>query len=390
MKLLIFSCLIFLNLACNAGEIIAKVNDQPISSFDAEARAKLISIQNSTPLTKEKKKEYIKSALNALIDDRVKIAEAKRNGFSVSKNEIKDAIHHLEKQNGLKKDEMGKMLAKNNIPLSILEEQIQADLMWLQVLQKNKRSLKEASEAEINTLKSKLKNDLKQEGFYVAEMLIPDKKDAEESYQALHKGTSFQELAKKYSIAPTAQKGGEVGWVKKNKYAPEVMSVLKQMGPGDVSVPLKTENGYLIVLVIDRKYAITTDTIPIIELAQMALPANKTSALGDTIKEINSCDSFLAFARDIAIKESVKSGMVSPEQLPRELKNILQDAPNKKIIGPIQTPDADLFFMKCQMIQKKVIPSDDELKMQLEAKAMEELSEKLLRNAKRFAVIEIN
>ena len=82
--------------------------------------------------------------------------------------------------------------------------------------------------------------------------------------------------------------------------------------------------------------------------------------------------------------------MVSPEQLPRELKNILQDAPNKKVIGPIQTPDADLFFMKCQTIQKKVIPSDDELKMQLEAQAMEELSEKLLRNAKRFAVIEVN
>ncbi len=390
MKLLIFLCLIFLNFACNAGEIIAKVNDQPISSFDAESRAKLISIQNSTPLTKEKKKEYIKSALNALIDDRVKIAEAKRNGFSVSAKEIKDAIHHLEAQNGLKKNEMGKMLAKNNIPLSILEEQIQADLMWLQVLQKNKRSLNEPSKAEIEKLKSKLKNELKQEGFYIAEMLIPDKKNAEECYQALHKGSPFQELAKKYSIAPSAQKGGEVGWIKNNKYSTEIMSVLKQMGPGDVSVPLKTEKGYLIVLVLDRKYAITTDTIPIIELAQMALMANKTSALGDTIKELNSCDAFLTFAKDIAIKESVKSGMVSPEQLPRELKNILQDAPNKKVIGPIQTPDADLFFMKCQTIQKKVIPSDDELKMQLEAQAMEELSEKLLRNAKRFAVIEVN
>ena len=289
----------------------------------------------------------------------------------------------------MKKGEMGKMLQKNNIPMSVLEKQIRADLMWLQVLQKNKRSLHQPTQTEIDQLKSKLKNELKEEGFYVAEMLIKDQKEAEECYRLLHQGNSFQDLAKKYSIADTNIKGGEVGWIENNRYSKEIYDVLKQMGPGDVSTPLKTPKGYLIVLVVDRKYAITTETIPVWELAQMALLANKTSALGDTINKLNSCDAFLSFAKDIAIKDSVKSGMISPQQLPRELKNILQDAQTKKVIGPIQTPDSDLFFMKCQIINKKVIPEDSELKMRLESKAMEELSAKLLRNAKRFTVIEM-
>ncbi len=389
MKLFIFVCFMLIHFSCNAGQIIAKVNDQPISSFDANARAKLISIQNSTPLSKEKRNEYVQAALNSLIDDRVKIAEAKKNGFSVSNKEIQEAISHLESQNGMKKGEMGKMLQKNNIPMGILEEQIRADLMWLQVLQKNKRSLHQPTQKEIDQLKTNLKNELKEEGFYVAEMLIKDQKEAEECYRQLHQGSSFQDLAKKHSIANSRAKGGEVGWIEKNKYSKEIYEVLKQMGPGDVSAPLKTPNGYLIVLVIDRKYAITTETIPVWELAQMALPANKTSALGDTINKLNSCDGFLNFAKDIAIKESVKSGMISPQQLPRELKNILQDAPTKKVVGPIQTPDSDLFFMKCQIINKKVIPEDNELKMRLEAQSMEELSAKLLKNAKRFTVIEM-
>lgn len=389
MKLFIFTCLLLINLSCNAAQIVAKVNDQPISAFDATARAKLISIQNSTPLTKEKKSEYVQAALDSLIDDKVKIIEAQKNGFSVSDKEVKEAIAHLESQNGMKKGEMAKVLEKNNIPLSILEEQIHADLMWLQVLQKNKRSLHQPTQAEIDQLKNNLKNELKEEGFYVAEMLISNQKEAEECYQELHKGKSFQELAKKHSIASSAQKGGEVGWVEKNKYSKEIFEVLKQMGPGDVSTPLKTPNGYLILLVIDRKYAITTETVPVWELAQMALPANKTSALGDTINKLNSCENFLNFAKDIAIKESVKSGMISPQQLPRELKSILQDAKLKKVVGPIQTPDSDLFFMKCQIINKKVIPEDSELKLRLEAKSMENLSEKLLRNAKRFTVIEM-
>ena len=389
MKLLLFMALILTNLSCFGGEIIAVVNDKPISSFDAEARAKLISIQNSTPITSSKKKEYVKKALDSLINDQIKIFEAEKNGFRVEDNEIKEAIYHLEAQNGLKKGEMSKMLSKNQIPLHILENQIRADLMWLQVIQKNKRSLKQPSETEINQLKTKIKNELKEEGFYVAEMLIEDKNDAEESYRQLHQGISFQDLAKKYSISPSAQKGGEVGWIKPNQYSKEVMDALKLMGPGDVSTPLKTKEGYLIILMLDRKYAITTDTIPIWELAQMALEANKTSAFGDKIKGFKDCDEFLEFAKTVAIKESVKSGMVSPEQLPRELKELLIKAETKKIIGPIQTPQSDLFFMKCKITNKKVIPEDNELRTQLEAKSMEELSEKLLRNAKRFAVVEM-
>ncbi len=389
MKSLLFICLILLNLPSYSGQIVAIVNDKPISTFDAEARAKLISIQNSTPITTAKKKEYIKKALDSLINDQIKITEAEKNGFKVEEKEVNDAITHLEMQNGLKKGEMEKTLARNQIPLHILKDQIKADLMWLQVIQKNKRSLKEPTETQITQLRENIRKELRQEGFYVAEMLIENQKDAKESYRKLHQGTAFQDLAKKYSIAPSAQKGGEVGWIKPTQYSKEVMDALRLMGPGDVSTPLKTDKGYLIILMIDRKYAITTSTIPIWELAQMALEANKTSAFGDKIKGLKNCTEFLDFAKTIAIKESVKSGMVSPEQLPRELKELLSKETTQKVIGPIQTPESDLFFMKCKITNKKVVPEDNELKAQLEAKAMEELSEKLLRNAKRFAVIEM-
>ena len=133
-KTLLLAGVMFTSISCFAGQIVATVNDQPISTFDAEARAKLISIQNSSPITKDKKVAYVKEALDSLINDKIKISAAQRQGFSVSKQEIKDAISHLEKQNGLKPNEMAKMLAKNQIPLRILEEQIQADLMWLQVI----------------------------------------------------------------------------------------------------------------------------------------------------------------------------------------------------------------------------------------------------------------
>lgn len=389
MRSLLFSTLILLSLTANAGQIVATVNDQPISSFDAEARAKLISIQNASPITKEKKKEYIKAALDALINDRVKITDATKKGFTVSEKEIQEAIFHLEAQNSMKKGSMESMLKKNQIPLHILKDQIKADLLWLQVIQQNKKTLLPPSEKEIATLKDNIRKELKSEGFYVAEMLIKDEKQAQECYQQLHQGKSFPELAKKYSSATSAFKGGEIGWIDGTHYQKEITDVLRVMSSGELSAPLKTKNGYLILLVLDRKYPIHTDTVPIWEVSQMALNSNHTAALGDQINNLKSCSAFNTFAKEHAIKESVKSGMISPEQLPRELKELLKDAPIKHVIGPIQTPDSDLFFMKCKITNKKVIPSDEELRMRLEADKMEQLSERLLKNAKRFTVIEM-
>ncbi len=389
MRSLLFIALLLLNLSANAGQIVATVNDQPISSFDAEARAKLISIQNSTPITKEKKKEYVQSALEALINDRVKISEASKKGFTVSEKEIQEAVFHLEVQNGMKKGSMENMLKKNQIPFQILKDQIKADLMWLQVIQQNKKSLLPPSQKEIETLKANIKKELRAEGFYVAEILIEDEKKAKECYQQLNQGVPFPELAKKYSSAPSNKKGGEIGWIDGKHYAKEITDALRVMSSGELSTPLKTKSGYLILLVLDRKYPIFTDTVPVWEVSQMALNSNHTAAFGDKIMGLKTCSVFQDFAQENAIKESVKSGMISPEQLPRELKEILKDAPLKQVIGPIQTPDSDLFFMKCQVINKKVVPSDEELKMQLESQKMEQLSERLLKNAKRFAVIEM-
>ena len=95
-----------------AGQIVATVNDEPISSFDVEARAKLIAVQRAEYLNNKRKAQYIKEALDLIIDEKVKNIEAKKYGFTVSDADVAQAIAHLEKQNNLKPGEMKTMLPK--------------------------------------------------------------------------------------------------------------------------------------------------------------------------------------------------------------------------------------------------------------------------------------
>ncbi len=384
---LILFILIF-GYSANAGQIVATVNDEPISSFDVEARAKLIAVQRAEYLNNKRKAQYIKEALDLIIDEKVKNIEAQKYGFTVNDADIAQAIAHLEKQNHLKPGEMKTMLAKNGVPIEVLQNQLKADLLWLQVIQRQNDGAAKALPAEIEKKKQELRAKLKEEEFFVFEILISGKNEAEKCYRELQSGTPFDKVVAKYSKAPSKEMGGEVGWVKPNHYSKEITAVLRQLNIGDLSAPLKTQNGYLILLLQDKKTPIYSDSISLWELAQMAMPTKEAVSFEKELTALNSCETFLTFADNYAIKESIKSGLVAPDQLPSEIKTILEKEPIKTVIGPIRTQDADVFFMKCAVRKKQVLPDDEMIKAQIENDKMEALSEKLLRNAKRFVVIE--
>ncbi len=66
--------------------------------------------------------------------------------------------------------------------------------------------------------------------------------------------TNFDELAKEYSEDPgSALNGGELGWFKKGVMVPEFEEAAFSLGKGEISEPIKTQFGYHLILVEDKK-----------------------------------------------------------------------------------------------------------------------------------------
>ncbi len=371
-----------------AAEIAVTVNDVPISTFDIEARARLMSLQHPEELTNKRKSQLIKMAMAALVDDQIKIQEAKKQGLSVTDTDITKAIAHLETQNNMPRGQMTKMLQKNDIPLTVLTNQIQADLLWLQVVSAQQEDVSAVSPFEIDEKENKMRAKLREEAFFVAEVVVPTKESADEVVHAIKSGGHFEAIAKERSIADSKKTGGLVGWVKKGHYPPAVDKVLSDMQPGDLSAPIKTKDGYIIIAMEDKRNPITTDFVTIWDLAQMGIASDKTVKLMPQIVVLNSCDAFMKLAEENGLPDSVKRGNVAPDQLPRELRDVLKKQKMQTVVGPIRAQEGDVFFMKCGTSTERILPTRDEIKSQIEVEKMEGLSEQLLENAKRFAVIE--
>ena len=66
---------------------------------------------------------------------------------------------------------------------------------------------------------------------------------------------TFEEAAKEYSKGPSAEKGGELGFFSKGQMVPEFENAAFELETGEFSEPVKTQYGYHIITVKEKKPA---------------------------------------------------------------------------------------------------------------------------------------
>ena len=69
-------------------------------------------------------------------------------------------------------------------------------------------------------------------------------------YQEINK-SNFEAAAGIYSISQSKEYGGKLGWIRSNQISEKIYSLIKNIK--DVSEPIKTENGYLILKVNEKR-----------------------------------------------------------------------------------------------------------------------------------------
>lgn len=110
-----------------AQNIVALVNGEPITQFDIEQRAKLIQLST-------RKSPSSKETLEELISEKVKVREARKFNLKVSEAEIESAYAGMGSRMRLSKDQLTQTLARSGIRPETLKSQIEAGIVWNQLL----------------------------------------------------------------------------------------------------------------------------------------------------------------------------------------------------------------------------------------------------------------
>ena len=103
------------------------------------------------------------------------------------------------------------------------------------------------------------------------------REEAEEVLKKLNEGGDFSELAKKYSDGPTASSGGDLGFFGRGQMVPGFDREVFSMEPGKLAGPVRTQFGYHIIKLEEKRAAEVLDLENVKELIKGKLFIEKTT-----------------------------------------------------------------------------------------------------------------
>lgn len=78
-------------------------------------------------------------------------------------------------------------------------------------------------------------------------ILVRHEYEARDIQRKLQEGKSFEEMAKDYSLCPSAARGGDLGEFPKGRMVPAFEKALLNLKEGEVSGIVKTQFGYHLI-----------------------------------------------------------------------------------------------------------------------------------------------
>ncbi len=375
--------------------ILAVVNDDIVSDRDFDRRADFIRLTNQADPSRKDIRDRI---LKQLIDEKLKQQAARAAGVAVSDDEVDNAVRVTLRQNGLDYDAVVKLLRKNDLPLSVIEDQIKSDLLFLRAVKKTEGHRAEVTERDVDAKIGEIKEQSNQKHYLVSEILLPvDSPDRDgETYglamsliMRLRDGEAFEDIAKRYSAR------AEPVWVGEKTLSPAEKEELSVMREGQLSQPVKTAEGYkLIVLHAVRDPESPDERQKLVRLTQMFLPdglpaEKRAAALRDANMTRGSCDQFARVAQELKTTPRVDLGKMPENALPAPIRAVVARAGLLEPTAPLPIEGGDLVFMVCSRETASALPAKDEIRARIESDRIETLAQRRLRELRRAAVTEI-
>jgi peptidyl-prolyl cis-trans isomerase SurA len=242
--------------------VVAVVDKEVITWSELYKMMEYESSDKMKALNEEERKKTFKDNealfLDKLIDLKLQVQEAKRNGIEVSPEEVTEAIQNIKQKYSLTDTTFEESLKKEGLTLEEYKKRFSEQILVGHLTNKEIRNKIVVSDEEVNKFLEKNKEKFADSGGYRLSQIFfrkaksdTEKKAIEDTagliIQKLKAGEDFSALAKEYSEDSTAKIGGDLGYIKNKHMAKEFIDVLSAMKAGDFSKPFWTDKGLHII-----------------------------------------------------------------------------------------------------------------------------------------------
>ena len=389
--------------------IVATVNGQPITNYDVEQRALFLEFATNIEITDQNRERIFEDALQLIIDDKLRLDAARELIPEVEAMVLPQARDFINQNFGTDNQSGNRTLMNDGIDPMTVQQKYTSDLAWSNFISAKfsdkfanieQRIDDEIEKMQINAAKPQVK---------LAEIVITPgpnrnleqtRELALEMIAAIRKGASFTEIARQYSVAGSASRGGDVGWAVTEKLPKAFRDAISAIETGDVTEPVLLDGAVYILRrsgareegLIDMSQSRVWLARAVLPLAADATDADRLEAgarIERDTESVATCD-----AMD-ALNTSYESGAVSRldnmmiGDLAPQMQKLVQSLEIGVPSGPLGFAEGVASMMVCKLLEPKLeLPSRDDVRQGLIDKIFGSLSERQLQRLRRTAVIE--
>jgi len=248
-KLSAIIALCFIAAACSKGngDVLAEVNGNEIYASDVQNVVNQEKQKYDPAIvgTPDSMKRLTKAALEVLIQEALLLDEARRANVDVSDEDLNNDLK--ENFGTADRSEIKDALKEYDLDANFWFRTQRNKLIIRKLVEQEVISTIPVNDSEIKKYYNKNKKEFMRGKQYRARQILTDSLDrAKEIKQKLKEGASFEELAKKYSLSPDSERGGDLGFFSTKDYPAAFSEICAQLDVNEISGIKKTEYGYQI------------------------------------------------------------------------------------------------------------------------------------------------
>ena len=224
--------------AAPVSRVVAVVNGDMITSRELERAVKPEFIgQQIDPAKNPEMADMVRKAvLERMINEKILHQQAAKDGISVTDQQIDATLQDMISQSGMEREAFFAKMAKDGYSEKLLRDQARTQITAQMVMNRNVVKKVVVTEEEINEFYRKNMAGFATGRARVAMLVYPPSVKAEKLAADIESGrASFADVARKVSVGPNAEEGGDLGFMAISDMAPGMAQIVSSLSVGSVS-----------------------------------------------------------------------------------------------------------------------------------------------------------
>jgi len=239
--------------------VAARVDGQPIGTLRLEHELK--RLQRTRPVRKQAQAALQAQLLDQVVNQLLILGHLEYTKQGARSVEVDLAMENLQKRIEQKEETLDQYLQKQGLSQLELRQKIGWQISWSRYLNRY------LTEKNYESYFDQHRRDFDGTQLHVAHVLLTINQQADAEMvqrqeraikqireQIVSGKVTFAEAAKQFSQSPTAQQGGDLGWIERREPMSEEFSVAAfQLKKGEVSFPIRSPFGFHLIICLDMK-----------------------------------------------------------------------------------------------------------------------------------------